>query len=199
MPQLPPLRRCLGSSERDHGRRVSFSTSKRGSVRPRPASSPSFSTPTSRSRRLGLSGRDDVGGAPLSASMCGPMPSPTRASVASLPTAGAVLSCRAHRASRWLTHTRSTLHPKKPAGGTLEYAIMHCGVQVSRLHACRLSILRAYARLRAASGLHLPRVSRSSIVVYPRVARCLHAIRDTGHLRAIWDLGWRRWQLQPEV
>lgn len=147
----------------------------------------------------GSDGRDDGGGAPLSASMCGPMPSPTRASVASLPTAGAVLSCRAHRASRWPTHTRSTLHPKKPAGGTLEYAIMHCGVQVSRLHACRLSILRAYARLRAASGLHLPRVSRSSIVVYPRVARCLHAIRDTGHLRAIWDLGWRRWQLQPEV
>uniref|UniRef100_A0A804PZB5 Methionine aminopeptidase 1D chloroplastic/mitochondrial n=1 Tax=Zea mays TaxID=4577 RepID=A0A804PZB5_MAIZE len=205
MPQLPPLRRCLGSSERDHGRRVSFSTSKRGSVRPRPASPPSFSTPTSRSRRLGLSGRDDGGGAPLSASMCGPMPSPTRASVASLPTAGAVLSCRAHRASRWPTHTRSTLHPKKSACAWEErvldvdkYAIMHCGVQVSRLHACCLSILRAYAHLRAASGLHLPRVSRSSIVVYPRVARCLHAIRDTGHLRAIWDLGWRRWQLQPE-
>ncbi|KAL5665183.1 hypothetical protein ACJX0J_025291, partial [Zea mays] len=142
---------------------------------------------------------------PLSASMCGPMPSPTRVSVASLPTAGAVLSCRAHRASRWPTHTRSTLHPKKPACAWEErvldadkYAIMHCGVQVSRLHACRLSILRTYARLRAASGLHLPRVSRSSIVVYPRVARCLHAIRDTGHLRAIWDLGWRRWQLQTE-
>jgi hypothetical protein len=150
--------------------------------------------------------RDDGGGAPLSASMCGPMPSPTRVSVASLPTAGAVLSCRAHRASRWPTHTRSTLHPKKPACAWEErvldadkYAIMHCGVQVSRLHACRLSILRTYARLRAASGLHLPRVSRSSIVVYPRVARCLHAIRDTGHLRAIWDLGWRRWQLQTEV
>ena len=206
MPQLPPLRRCFGPSERDHGGRVPFSTSKCGSVRPRPASPPSFSTPTSRSRRLGLSGRDDDGGAPLSASLCGPMPSPTRASVASLPTAGAVLPCRAHRASRWPTHTRWTLHPKKPACAWEErvldadkYAIMHCGVQVSRLHACRLSILRAYARLRAASGLHLPRVSRSSIVVYPRVARCLHAIRDTGHLRAIWDLGWRRWQLQPEV
>ncbi|AQK83389.1 Methionine aminopeptidase 1D chloroplastic/mitochondrial [Zea mays] len=64
------------------------------------------------------------------------MPSPTRASVASLPTAGAVLSCRAHRASRWPTHTRSTLHPKKSACAWEErvldvdkYAIMHCGVQ----------------------------------------------------------------------
>jgi hypothetical protein len=146
MPQLPPLRRCLGPSERDHGGRVPFSTSKCGSVRPRPASPPSFSTPTSRSRRLGLSGRDDGGGAPLSASLCGPMPSPTRASVASLPTAGAVLPCRAHRASRWPTHTRWTLHPKKPACAWEErvldadkYAIMHCGVQVSRLHACRLN------------------------------------------------------------
>jgi hypothetical protein len=70
-----------------------------------------------------------------------------------------------------------------------KYAIMHCGVRVSRLRDCRLSILRAYARLRAASRLHLPRISRPSIVAYPRVARCLHAIRDTGHLCAIWDIG----------
>jgi hypothetical protein len=80
-----------------------------------------------------------------------------------------------------------------------KYAIMHYGARVSHLRACRLSILRAYACLYTASGLHLPRISRPNIVAYPRVARCLHAIRDTGHLRAIWDLGWRRWQLQPEV